>query len=182
MLDKYPLFIVIKTLIKKPAVYSVRELARVANVSPATAMRCLNYLFDHKILLKEIIGKTHQYRLNSTYFLTKEIKILLSLAEISNSGLIEELVEKYQDIISISLYGSVALGIDDPKSDIDILVISKRKIKIAPLTATDKLDRELTILVYTPEQWRKKAKEDKVFYDCVILNAISLYGEKPVIL
>lgn len=182
MLEQYALLKVVKTLVKKPRTYSVRSLADAAKVSPATAMRCSDYLFKRKILLKEVIGKTYQYRLNSIYFLTKEIKKLISLAEISASGLVEELTELYPDVLSASLYGSVASGLDDPRSDIDILIISKRKIKLAPLKAADKLGRELMLLVYTPAEWREKAKEDKVFYDRVILSAIPLFGEKPVML
>ena len=34
----------------------------------------------------------------------------------------------------------------------------------------------------TPPKSSAKAKEDKIFYDNVMLNSINLYGEKPVVL
>jgi hypothetical protein len=43
------------------------------------------------------------------------------------------------------------------------------------------LKKEVTFLVYTVDEWRKKAKSDKVFYDRLILDGIALYGEMPVV-
>lgn len=181
VLKRYALLRVLHTIIKRPDVYSVRQLARIAGISPNTARLQLDALLAMKILKRDVIGKTYQYSLVTDYFLTKAIKIALSLAEISASGLVEELLERYPSIVSITLYGSVALGVDDPRSDIDILLISRKPIRLVPLKAEHKLDREVAFTVYTPQLWRRKAREDKVFYDRAILDSITLYGPKPVI-
>ena len=89
-----------------------------------------------------------------------------------------------KDIFSIILYGSCALGRDDEDSDIDIIVIADTNIngkkEITALSAGT--TREINISVYTPSEWRRKANVDKIFYEKVIIDSISLYGNKPVVL
>lgn len=181
MIEKYALFKVIKRLVEKPKEYSIRGLAKEANIGLGTAKSCLDFLYAKKLLNKKIIGKTHQYSLNK-YFLTKYIKVLFSLTQISEAGLVEEMVIRYKGIISIILYGSVARGDDDPSSDIDVLVISRKKLKIIPLNAEKKTSREVVILNYSLVEWKEKAKKDKVFYDRVIIDGIPLYGEIPAVI
>ena len=180
MIEKYALFKAIQKLITSPNNYSVRSLAKEANISVSTSKECLDYLLKKKILTLKKIGSTYQYNLYNN-IITKQIKILFSLFQILDSNLIEELLEKYKYILSIILYGSVARGEDDSKSDIDILIISRKKNEILPLKAEKYVKREITFLVYTMLEWRQKSKTDKVFYDRIILDGIPLYGEIPMI-
>ncbi len=43
------------------------------------------------------------------------------------------------------------------------------------------LKKELAIIKYQHSEWRRKAEIDKVFYDSVIIEGISLYGQLPVV-
>ncbi len=181
MIEKYALFKVINKLLEKQKEYSIRGLAKEANVGLGTAKSCLDYLYAKKLLNKKVIGKTHQYNLNK-YFLTKHIRLLSSLAQLSEAGLVEEILEKYKDIISIVLYGSVARGEDNPISDIDILIVARKKLKITPLKAEKRINREVVILNYSITEWKEKAKTDKAFYDRVIIDGIPLYGEMPAVI
>jgi len=181
MIRKYALFKAVSMLIQYPKESSVRFLAKKSDIGVATAKRCLDYLLEKDIVKRRIVGKSHLYSLNLENILARHVKILFSLNQIKESGLTEELLKNYPSITSIVLYGSAARGEDDPFSDIDILLISHKKVKISPLQAEKKLNREMTFLSYTLSEWRRKAKEDKPFYDRVILDGICLYGEKPVI-
>jgi len=181
MLEKYALYKALSTLINIPQNYSVRGLARTAKMSASTAKACLDYLFSKKIINRAIIGRTYQYSL-SVNFLTKHIRILYSLAEIANSGLVEELTKKHREITAVVLYGSAARGEDNHKSDIDILAVSSKKAIILPLKAEEHIKREVTFLNYTTSEWRAKAKSDKVFYDRIILDGIPLFGEIPAVI
>jgi len=109
------------------------------------------------------------------------LKISLSIAGITESGLVDELTAAYPQITSITLFGSVAKGTDNPSSDIDILIISRKPIRLKPLAAEKRLERELSVVKYVHPDWRKKAKIDKAFYDGVIIEGMSLYGELPVV-
>jgi predicted nucleotidyltransferase len=79
---------------------------------------------------------------------------------------------------SIILYGSFARGENDEKSDIDILVIAEKK-DVPNLQGT--LGREVNVSVYSEAEWNNKAKEDKAFYEQVIIYGVPLYGKKPVV-
>ncbi len=181
MLKKYALFKVLQTLIKRPGTYSIRGFARIADIGTTTAKEQFDYLFSLGVVDRKIIGKTYQYTINTDSFLLKSIKIMFSLMEITKSAIVSELLMKYPSIVSITLYGSVARGIDDAKSDIDLLIITRKPIKLMPLKAEGKLDREVTFIVYMPAEWRKKAKDDKVFYERVVFDSIQLFGPKPVV-
>lgn len=181
MINKYALLKVIKGIIRENNEFSLREVARKIGIGTSTAKETLDFLLMHDILEKRIIGKTHLFRIKSN-FLTKSIKVLYSLSEISASKLVEEFITKNPGISSIVLYGSVAKGEDDNKSDIDILIISEKKAFIFDLKAERSLSRELTILNYSYKDWKQKAEKDKVFYYNVISDCIPLYGEKPVVM
>lgn len=181
MIRRYALFKVFESLVNSGKKESVRSLAKKAKVGVATSKRCFDYLFEKSLVKKEVIGKLYQYNLNEDNILTRYLKIAISIAEINESGLIEELTEKYPQITSIVLFGSTATGTDTPSSDIDILIVSRKNIKIKPLEAEKKIKRELSIVKYLSSEWKKKAETDKAFYDKVITEGIPLYGELPVV-
>lgn len=181
MLGKYALIKVIKGLLESEEI-SLRELARRVKVGSGTAKIHLDYLFKNKFVTRKVIGRNHLYKLDKDNVVVRQMRILCSLFEIQKAGIVEEILERYEFVLSVLLYGSVAKGLDDFKSDIDILIITRKPLKLKPLNAEKKIGREVTFVVYTLTEWRRKAKEDKVFYDNIILNSISLYGEKPVVL
>ena len=85
------------------------------------------------------------------------------------------------EIIGVYLVGSYARGEENDDSDIDILIISRKEIKLRPLAGEKNLNRELSIIKYTLSEWRRKSRSDAVFYQRVIIDGISLYGELPVV-
>ncbi|MFH1592857.1 MAG: nucleotidyltransferase domain-containing protein [Candidatus Woesearchaeota archaeon] len=181
MINKYALMKVVKTIIRENEEYSIRDVARKANVGPSTAKGALDFLLSQGILKKRNVGRSHLFKVKDG-FLTRIMKILYSLSEINSSGFVEEVVSKNSSILSIILYGSVARGNDDKNSDIDMLIISKNKIRILDIRSEKKLKRELTVINYSYKEWKEKAEKDKAFYYDVILNCISLYGEKPIVM
>lgn len=178
MLEKYALFKVIKAIVRETEELGLRDIARKAGVSASTAKTCLDFLLKNSIVAMRLVGKSHLFKIRHG-FLASQIKRLYSLAEISSSGIITELLAN-KKILSIVLYGSVAKGEDDKNSDIDLLVISRKKIKRPELKG--KLDREVSLLICTYSEWKEKAEKDSAFYNEVILNCIPLYGEKPVVI
>lgn len=180
MINKYALLKVIKGIIRDHNEFSLREIAKRLRISPSTSKATLDFLFSEEILEKRCLGRNHLFRIKDT-FLTRHIKLLCSLAEIHDSGFVGELLTKRPQIVCITLYGSVAKGEDDIHSDIDILIISRKKMDIPELKSEHVLKREVTIINYTYQEWKDKADKDTVFYTNVILNCIQLYGEKPVV-
>lgn len=181
MIEKYALFRLIGALMEAPEPMSIRALAEKARLSSSAAKGWLDWLHGKQIVRKKVIGRNFLFSLNLENPVTRHIKKLHSLVALQESGLVEEIKKRFPSVTSIVLYGSVARGEDDPGSDIDVLVISRKSIKMAQLRAARKLGRELTLLAYTLSEWRKKAKDDPVFYESVIIDGIALYGELPVV-
>ena len=181
MLEKYALIKIINGLLESKEV-SLRELARKVNVGSSTAKIQLDYLLKNNIVEKRIIGRNHLFRLKIDNFVVRQIKILNSLIALKKAGFVEEILERFPSVLGIMLYGSVAKGLDDNESDIDVLIVTRKPEKLKPLKTEKRIKREITIILYTLAEWKNKAKEDKIFYENVMLNSINLYGEKPVVL
>ncbi|MFH1916814.1 MAG: nucleotidyltransferase domain-containing protein [Nanoarchaeota archaeon] len=181
MLEKYALFTVFRTLRETDTEESIRSLSRKANVGVATAKRCIDYLYEKNIVKRKIIGNLHQYSLDNESLLTRQLKIAMTSADIVESGLVEEIAKKYPEIHSIVWYGSTAIGTDSPQSDIDIAVIARAPLRLKPLSAETRLKREVSLSSFTLQEWRKKARTDKAYYDAVIIDGICIHGEMPVV-
>ena len=160
--------------------FYLRELARKANISIFSAKKLVDEMVKDGILVESRKGNMRYFKANLSNLFFKHLKISFSLKRIMESGLIEYLKENIPAISSITLYGSVAKGEDDKKSDIDLLVIGQKK-KIDLSRFEKKIGREIRIIVMKWAEWRKLAGENKAFYREIIANGIALYGEKPVI-
>ncbi len=180
MIEKYALLKVIRGIIRETSDFSIRSISRKLKIGASTSKEALDFLFLQGILEKRVIGRNHLFKIKNT-FLTKQIKVLYSLSEINFSGLAEELIGKIPELICAVVYGSVAKGEDDNKSDIDILLITRKSIRVPELKSQKFLSREITIINYTYKEWKAKSEKEKAFYYEVILNCIILYGEKPVV-
>ena len=103
----------------------VRKLARLTNVSPTTVITLINPLIKQNLLKQEKEGKNHvlsvNYNNSNFTFFKKWTNLFLFL----NSGLIDEIKDKTDNII---LFGSYAKGEDVEKSDIDLAIMNNINI------------------------------------------------------
>lgn len=182
MLKQYAILRAMQIILTQPLKkFSIVQLAKESKMAPSAAKYSVEYMLENGLIKKEVIGRTHQYQANLSSLSTRQWKILFSIQQISESKLVENIL-KLKNVSSIVLYGSVAMGTDDEKSDIDVIVIADTKKISEAFQISSVNEKEVNIHVYTPTEWRKKALIHKVFYENVILNSISLYGEKPVVL
>ena len=158
----------------------LRELARKANVSVFSAKQAVDGLVKKKILVERKNGNMRYIKPNMDNLFLKHLKIAFSIKKIEESGLISYLAESIPALSSIILFGSIAKGEDDEKSDLDLLVIGQRK-KIDLSDFEKKIGREINAVVMRWAEWREHAKNDRAFYRDVITNGIILYGNMPVI-
>ncbi len=182
MLNQYAIIRAMQTVLTQPLrKFSLVQLAKESKMAPSAAKYSVEYMLEQGLIKKEVIGRTHQYQADLNNILTRQWKILFSLEQISASKLVEHIL-KLKNVSSIVLYGSVAIGTDDEKSDIDIVIIADTKKTSDAFHIPVINGKEVNIHVYTPMEWKKKASVNKVFYENVVLSSISLYGEKPVVL
>jgi len=183
MLDKYSLIVCMREILIHPIKrYSVRNLAKETKLSVFASKSALDYMYAKGMLFREVIGRTYQYKVNRDDFIVRQWKMLFSMETLKKEEILVKLLKSVRNISSVLVYGSVASGTDDEKSDIDILVIADTKEKTGAYGLYSVGGRELNIQVYTPMEWRRKAEKDKIFYEQVMFNSIMLYGSKPAVL
>jgi len=158
----------------------LRELARKANVSIFSAKQAVDELVREKILLERKNGNMRYIRANMESLFFKQLKIAFSIKKIEESGLIYYLVENVPAISSIVLFGSIAKGEDDENSDVDLLIIGKKR-KIDLSKFEKKIGREIRAIVMKWSEWREYIKKDRALYREIITNGIVLYGNMPVV-
>lgn len=184
-LNDYAIVRAMRVVLTRPIKkFSIVELAKETRLAPSAAKYALDYMLKRGLVKDGRIGRIHQYQADLYSYLTRQWKIVFSLEDLHNAKVVEGMLRTRKSILNIALYGSVATGRDDEKSDVDILVIADTDLngKKEIIAVGTRILREINISVYTPLEWRRKAQADKVFYENVILDSIALYGEKPVVL
>ncbi|MFH1751374.1 MAG: nucleotidyltransferase domain-containing protein [archaeon] len=182
MLEKYALVHAMQVLTAVPSKsFSVRGLAREAKLSPGASRIALDYMHKKGMVSLKVIGKTYQYKASLDNALCRQWKTLFNVNELNDSKIVNEIIKRIPLVQSILLYGSLAKGTNDMKSDVDLLVISLKKTK-TDLRFVNKIKKEVNVTVFSWNEWRKKAVKDKVFYENVIFDSIVLFGERPVVL
>lgn len=131
MLEKYNRYKVLKIFLDSPIEkFRLRELARLANISPPSVINYLKEFEKEGLVRRHIKDKTPFYssiRDNSDFILYKKISIIF---EVNKSRLIDFLWDKLSPQ-AIVLYGSYAKGESIEGSDIDLLILGKEnKINI----------------------------------------------------
>jgi len=181
MFEKYATAGILRIFLEEPyKEYHLREIARKTAKSTSVAKSALDGLEGEGLLVKTRNANLRVFKASMGNIVFRHMKVVHSLRKIMGSGLIAFLEQELK-AQSITLYGGVARGEDDPGSDIDLLVISRSKRKSDASAYEKGLKREISVIAYTPQEWAKKAVEDKPFYERVIADGIALYGEKPIV-
>ncbi|MBI2656918.1 nucleotidyltransferase domain-containing protein [Candidatus Woesearchaeota archaeon] len=108
--------------------FHLRELSRLLRLSMPTIISATDKLAKEKIIIKEkgkVITKVTANRNNIDF---ARLKRLHNLELIYNSGLVNHLSESYNQPKAIILFGSFSRGEDIEKSDIDIAVITNKRL------------------------------------------------------
>ncbi len=154
----------------------IKGLARKLKLSPRTAQIYLQ-MYEHEgILTSEKVGNLVLYGLSSSNYLTIELKRLYALFRMN--AYIREFISSNKNLGSLILYGSVAKGEYDKKSDIDLLAVSQtRNIELKSMKDMEiALNREVKVEVLSAGELRRLADRKDNFYLSIAKNNIVLYG------
>ncbi len=101
-----------------------RELARSAGVSTAQAARDLAELADTSVVLREVVGRSYSWRLNSFHVLFATLTGLFVQEASLRSELLHDLSDELRHARPerARLFGSVSRGEERPDSDVDLFV------------------------------------------------------------
>lgn len=160
-----------------------KELEKGSSLSHEPVFRILKNLVKKKYLKEKKIGKTNIYEfiftdetyLVFTYFMTKKLNNLKAKhKKIFNA--IKEFI-KLVESRCVVLFGSYAKGTETPKSDIDLLVVSKNK-NILKIASTFKTKYALIIrpVVISPKDFKNIKKENPTFYNDLVEYGIIFDG------
>lgn len=158
----------------------LRLLAKKLNLSPFAVKKYADLLIKENFITEERKANLRYFKANINNLFFKYIKIAFNIKLILSSGLLDFLKENISNISTIVLYGSMAKGEDEKKSDVDILVIGKEKY-LSLDKFEEKIRKNITLHIFSWSEWNKKAKQDKAFYYGVTGYGIPLYGELPLV-
>lgn len=158
----------------------LRELAKKLKISPFAVKGYADVLLKEGLILEERKANLRFFKGNAGNPFFRHIKISLNVDLLMKSGLVDFLKENTPNISSIVLFGSLAKGENDSESDVDLLIIGKENRKSSG-KFEERLNREISIHVFSWSEWNRKAKEDSPFYFEVITHGIPLFGELPVV-
>lgn len=150
--------------------YYLSELARLVGTSPGNIQREMTKFIADGLIRKEKRGNLNFYVLNPAHALFTEIKSLV-LKTTGIEASLKELVQKHKEIEFALLYGSFARGEERGESDIDLLIISDKKLE-AFYSAVSKLElkfnREINPTAYSSEEFRKRIATQDSFVTNVL--------------
>lgn len=158
--------------------YHVRELARQTNTSAGTLHKELARLAAAGLLLRKKQGNQVRYQANQRCPVFNELAGLLrkttGAAEVLTSTLLS-----LQPSLAL-IFGSVASGTETATSDVDVLVITDAgfaDVVRAIHPAQAELGREINPVVYSTQEFRRKAQEQDPFVqDLLVKPRIFLMG------
>lgn len=129
--------------------FNVREIAREIKITPATASKELKALVKKKILQVRFERVYHLYKANLEEDSYRDFKLWYNLRKIKESGLLEE-INRFYLKPTVIFFGSGANGLDTENSDLDLLIISEKKMDFPNLKLWEKkLNRKLQLFTVT---------------------------------
>lgn len=159
----------------------LRELARRVELSIFTLKNAVDDLVEDELLVERRQGRFRYLSANMENLFFRHLKIAFNVKKLMDSGIVGHLKETVPALSSVVLFGSLAKGEDDKRSDVDLLVIGQKPTKIDVSGVERRLDRKVELTVFRWSDWRKKSNEDRAFYLDVVTGGIVLYGNLPVI-
>ena len=154
----------------------LKELARTLKISPATAKTFCDLFTQENIVTKKQKSNSLFFQLNNENRYVQQLKKVYFLLKIKKIW--KEVKE--EGIKSIVLYGSFSSGRYGEKSDLDILILSRKK-EIDTTFVLDfqkKMKKEINITKITYIEWEKLKKENDPFLQEVMLNHFIIQGEE----
>lgn len=173
------------------------DVAKSIGITPPAVHASLKELYNRDILHRDIVGKQHIYRLNTSGRIVNEILKPAFQKEYSIKEDIKDfLLERIKNyrmataIKSLMLYGSLAQGKTHNTSDCDIAVVakdsrSKRRIEdifIEKISAefSEYFGISLDAYVKTYDEFVKRLKRRLSPVNTLMKSYIVIYGKDPI--
>lgn len=154
----------------------LREFARKVEISLNSSQRFLDIFLKERLVKERRAVNIRYFSANLDNIIFREIKKTIFLKKIIDCGMYNFLKEKYSSVI---IFGSVAKGIDNFDSDIDLVCIGNLKTDLREFEK--KLSREINAHFFSFAEWKKQKLLNKAFYQDVISTGVNLIGKMPIV-
>jgi len=118
---------VLRVLIGAEVAFSIRQVARIAEVSVPQAMRVVNHESDRGLVLVEQAGRSRMCRFNRDHLAANAVVELITLQERMIHAVEDEISSWVIKPMHSSLFGSGARREGGIESDLDVLIVRPQK-------------------------------------------------------
>lgn len=173
---------ILRVLVSSPGKeWSERELAIAAGVDHKVVSRAVPLLVSYKLVSKQQIAKANVYRLNSKHYIVKQLRRLFGNERITLEYLTRKLAQacaRNKYILSATLFGSVARGTEEPDSDIDLLILTDRRIDLRGLFEGVEIEFGHAVAphLWTSDQLR--TKKGSAIFRKILKEGQHVYGKR----
>jgi len=166
----------LELFIKEPErEFYVREVAKMLKKSPTTISKYLKKAESEKIITSNKKLNHLLFKANADYIIFKLLKLNHNVNAILKSGLIDYLIEEFNQPETIILFGSFARAENNKNSDIDLLMISPKKYEPNLEKFEKKLGHKIQLFIHSKESLKKIKKTNKELFNNWI-KGIILHG------
>jgi len=139
---------------------TINQIAKALNESYSFVNRIVNKMIEDNLILKEVIGHSIVCHLNKSNDKTKALTYLIEVNKrdefLKKNKEIKLITEELKlEADATGIFGSYAKGTHNKESDIDIFIITNKKIDMTPKIRTihAKYGKEISPLVLSREQF-----------------------------
>ena len=159
--------------------FHIRLLEKETGFSTTAVVDALNELNKFKIVRIEETSLTKNIKADVDSEAYRFYKLIFNLYRLKRYGLIDDLIEVFNNPEAIVLFGSFSRGEDIEESDVDVLVISQNKNPEDLNEVVNKLEKELhrKIDIHVLSSLNKSSPEFKN----AVANGIVLHGYLKVV-
>lgn len=143
--------------------FTGRELARLIGVSHSSVQDAMRAFVANGLAVRITVGRAHLFRANRESYLFGAIQGLFRKERRVPDDMVNELKAAFGgEAISVILFGSYARGDENPKSDIDVILVStdlassEGSVHALGARFLRRYGVRLSAKVLTPEELRKK--------------------------
>ncbi|MBU3579767.1 nucleotidyltransferase domain-containing protein [Polynucleobacter sp. 73C-SIWE] len=151
--------------------YYLREIARLTATVPGTLKREMDKLLEVGLLTVQKVGNQNHYQANLECPIYVDLANVLRKTSGLSDVLITALLPLSEKIQSAFVFGSVASGKVNTKSDIDLMFIgevSYAEVVLLLHPLQEQLGREINPKVYAAKEWRRLVKDNGAFIHDVL--------------
>jgi predicted nucleotidyltransferase/biotin operon repressor len=138
----------------------VSQIARDIGMSKSEVSKAVKVLKQSGLVHTELNGRNVVCSVDRMLPVVNRLRTAFNLLEI-----IPKIEALFKWVDKVILFGSCAQGSDTINSDIDLLVITRDKVKVNKMVQKIKLSRDIQWAIKTPQEYVVLNKKEKVFAD-----------------